>query len=530
MNKITLICLLLLFSSVLSAHDGYIRNRDADVLNYQFNISINDSTNRIEAVADIKVKFLAPVSSFTLDLKSSGPDGKGMDVTSAAVNGENTRWEQGKDKLTIFFKHNVSKNDTLNISIIYSGIPADGLIISKNKYGSRTFFADHWPDRAHNYLPCIDHPYDKAEVDFIIKSPDCYKVVASGSLIEESPLAKGRKMTHWKESVPISTKVMTFGAARFSVHSDGTVTCIPVSAWVFPENQREGFSDYSIAVSPLQYYIKTIGEYPYEKLANVQSKTIYGGLENAGTIFYSENSVTGQGKDEGLIAHEEAHQWFGDCVTEADWHHIWLSEGFATYLTSLYFESKDGRKKLESDMSSSRERVLRFYDRNPAPVIDSSVTDLMKLLNPNSYQKGGWVLHMLRNEIGDEAFFRGLRLYYSRFRNSNALTDDFRKVMEESGKKDLSLFFRQWLYVAGQPELKIWQESGKGKDEIEINIEQKQEHLFEFNLELSVVDASGEKSEKVFIKDRVTKLSVKASDNASVIADPHVNLLFRPVP
>ena len=239
MNKITLICLLLLFSSVLSAHDGYIRNRDADVLNYQFNISINDSTNRIEAVADIKVKFLAPVSSFTLDLKSSGPDGKGMDVTSAAVNGENTRWEQGKDKLTIFFKHNVSKNDTLNISIIYSGIPADGLIISKNKYGSRTFFADHWPDRAHNYLPCIDHPYDKAEVDFIIKSPDCYKVVASGSLIEESPLAKGRKMTHWKESVPISTKVMTFGAARFSVHSDGTVTCIPVSAialWLLPQH------------------------------------------------------------------------------------------------------------------------------------------------------------------------------------------------------------------------------------------------------------------------------------------------------
>ena len=104
---------------------------------------------------------------------------------------------------------------------------------------------------------------------------------------------------------------MTFGAARFAVKYEGEVNNIPVWSWVFPQNRMEGFNDYSVAMRPLEFYSSLIGDYPYEKLANVQSKTIYGGLENAGAIFYAENSVTGNGKAERLIAHEIAHQWFG---------------------------------------------------------------------------------------------------------------------------------------------------------------------------------------------------------------------------
>ena len=107
-----------------------------------------------------------------------------------------------------------------NLLLNISGIPADGLIISRNKYGDRTFFADHWPDRAHNYLPCIDHPYDKASVDFIITAPDRYSVVANGILIEESDLDGNMKLTHWSEIIPLPVKVMTFGAARFAVKYD----------------------------------------------------------------------------------------------------------------------------------------------------------------------------------------------------------------------------------------------------------------------------------------------------------------------
>jgi aminopeptidase N len=504
-----------------------MRNFNADVLHYEFALTINDSTDRIEGRALIKIKFINESDSISFDLTGINREGKGMGVTSVYSGPKDVKWEQGEERLLVFFDNPVKQNDTLEFVIEYNGIPADGLIISKNKFGNRTFFADHWPDRAHNYLPCIDHPYDKASVDFIITAPDRYKVIASGTLIEESDLVGNMTLTHWSETVPLAIKVMTFGAAEFAVQLAGNVNNIPVWSWVYPENRKEGFSDYSVAVRPLEYYSRIIGQYPYKKLANVQSKTIYGGLENAGTIFYSEKSVTGFGRAEGLIAHEIAHQWFGNCVAEADWHHIWLSEGFATYMTSLYFESFQGRDRLESDMTSARAKVLKYYEKHAKPVIDTTITNLMDLLSVNSYQKGAWVLHMLRHDLGDEVFLKGLRLYYERFYNSNALTEDFKNVMEEVSGRNLSKFFQQWLYTAGQPELKIWNDTGKKKGQTEVFIEQKQDNLFEFALELLIKDASGEKVKNVIVKERVTKIMVTSMGDVVIIPDPNVNLLFK---
>ena len=527
MRKIFCFYLLFIVIHVAPAIDRYPRNINADVLHYDFSLTLNDSTDRIEGKALIRVRFLNNADSISFDLKSINSEGKGMGVTSVFINEEVVKWKHEKEKLIVFFNSTIRQIDTLEFVIKYNGIPADGLIISKNKFGNRVFFADHWPDRAHNYLPCIDHPYDKASVDFIITSPDRYKVVANGTLIEESDLSGNMKITHWSETVPVATKVMAFGAARFAVRSSGTVNNIPVWSWVYPENRIEGFFDYSVAVKPLEYYSSIIGEYPYKKLANVQSKTIYGGLENAGTIFYSENSVTGLGKAEGLIAHEIAHQWFGNCVTEADWHHIWLSEGFATYLTSMYFESLQGRERLKSDMASTRTIILKYYEKNARPVIDTNIVNLMDLLSVNSYQKGAWVLHMLRHEVGDKVFLKGLQLYYKRFYNSNALTNDFKNVMEEVSGKNLDIFFQQWLYHGGQPELRIWQKSGNKRGTIEVYIEQKQERLFEFNLELLIKDASHEKIVNVIVKEKVTKLLFHSKNELILIPDPNVNLLFR---
>lgn len=516
-----------LFSANLQAQDGYIRNISADVLHYEFNLTLNDSTDRIEGRALINTKFTGKSDSICFDLYGMNLDGKGMSVKKVSIGPDNLKWEQRDERIFIMFNRTAKVNDTLEFVIEYEGIPADGLIISKNKFGNRTFFADHWPNRAHNYLPCIDHPYDKASVDFVITAPDRYKVVANGKLIEESDLPGIMTLTHWCESVPIPTKVMAFGAAGFSVQLAGEVDNIPVSSWVFPENRKAGFSDYSAALKPMEYYSKIIGPYPYEKLANVQSKTIYGGLENAGAVFYSENSVTGMGKAEGLIAHEIAHQWFGNCVTERDWYHVWLSEGFATYMTSLYFESTLGKEKLKSDMISARKRVLKYYEENPVAVIDTTITDLMGLLNENSYQKGAWILHMLRHEVGDEAFIKGLKLYYIRFINSNALTGDFMKIMEEVSGRQLDNFFRQWLYNAGQPELKIWKNANRKNGLTEVYIEQKQDHLFDFSLDLMIKTKADEKIFTVNVKERETKIIIPLVTDFEIISDPNVNLLFK---
>lgn len=524
-KNILLSPLLVLFSAGILFSQGKPGN-PFDVIRYEFIIRINDSTDIIYSQATSQVRFTAPSGIVGFDFRSPGSDGRGMKVSLVTVNGKNAGWRHEGGKLVITCGENFSAGSAAVITVVYSGIPADGLIISKNRFGSRTFFSDHWPDRASYYLPVVDHPSDKAQVDFVIIAPVSYQVVAAGILTEQSNVEGNSRLTRWHEEVPLPVKVMAFGAAGFATQLAGFAGEIPVWTWVYPENRKEGFNDYAPAVKALSFFEEMIGPYPFKKMASVQSKTIFGGLENASCIFYSENSVTGHGRAESLIAHEMVHQWFGNSVTEKDWQHIWLSEGFATYLTAVYLEMNYGRERFVAEMKQARDRLLRYYDKNPSPVIDTLNKNPMNLLNANSYQKGAWVLHMLRCEIGDEKFFKGVRLFYQRFRNSNAETSDFRKVMEEVSDKDLDLFFRQWLVMTGQPELLISTKPGR-KGFTDIVIRQKQADIFSFPLDLLVKGSDGDIKETVRIRERNTVISVKEETIKEIIPDPGTRLLFR---
>jgi aminopeptidase N len=229
------------------------------------------------------------------------------------------------------------------------------------------------------------------------------------------------------------------------------------------------------------------------------------------------------------MAHEIAHQWFGNSVTENDWHHIWLSEGFATYLTAVFQEKTYGKEKSDETMKSARARVIGYSLKSARPVVDTTVTDLMSLLNANSYQKGAWVLHMLRNNLGDEMFWKGMRLYYEKYRNKNALTNDFKTVMENVSGKNLDNFFKQWLYEAGEPDLKITTSPGKVKGTTELVIEQTQDHLFSFEIEIQISDSAGAQLYKLSVSDRITRKIISTKKIIEIVPDPNINLLFRMV-
>ncbi len=527
MKIISSIVLFLYFFITVEGNDGYKRNHAVDILNYNFSISVNDTNNIISGHGEITIHFIAAIKTLSFDLKNKSADGKGMSVQNVSFDKGSLIWTHVNNKITVIFTDSVKAETQGIVSIDYSGIPADGLIISNNKFGKRTFFADNWPDRARNWLPCIDHPYDKATVDFIVTAPDHYQVVGSGHLVEESCMPYNTKLTHWKEDVPLATKVMAIGIANFAARLEGTVSDTPVWSWVFTENRSEGFNDYSAGMRPLAFYCKLLGPYPYEKLANVQSKTIFGGLENASCIFYSENSVTGKGKAENLMAHEIAHQWFGNSVTENDWHHIWLSEGFATYLTAVYQEKIYGKETFDETMKTARDSVISLYLRKPRPIVDTTVTNLMRLLNHNSYQKGAWVLHMLRRKLGEDVFWRGMKSYYEKFRDKNVLTIDFQRVMETASQKDLTGFFNQWLFIAGQPDLKIKTIYAGKNGFTDIIIEQMQDHLFNFDIELQIKDSKDSYLLKIPVTERITRKTIKAREKTEIIPDPNTNLLFR---
>ncbi len=462
-----------------------------DVLHYDFAISLFDGTDQIKGKAGLKMAVLQEADTLTLDLYAIDQTGKGMGVKKVTTGTEALFFRQSARRLHIWGSGAFQPGST-DLSIEYEGVPADGLIIGENKYGNRTFFGDNWPNRAHHWLPCNDHPSDKATVSFRVQAPDGYQVVGTGALKEERSLGDGRRETHWEGKVPIPTKVAVIGAAAFAIAHQGEAAGVPVSAWVFPENRKEGYADYAPAAACLSFFSNRIGPFPYEKLANVQSKTRYGGMENASNIFYFENSVTGLQDHVDLIAHEVAHQWFGNSVSEGNWHHIWLSEGFATYGANLFLEEANGRAHLEERLISDRQRVIAFANRYSAPVIDTTITDWNKLLNPNAYQKGGWVLHMLRRKVGEQEFWKGLQAYYATYRDGNALTVDFQRIMEKACGCSLRSFFQQWLYLPGVPELKVeWAYRSNGEVLLKVAQQQK-EGRYEFPLDVELRSADGQ--------------------------------------
>ncbi len=506
---------------------SYPVNPNQDILHYTFKIKVNDTSKVIAGEATVEF-LLRGGKELTLDLVGRNNEGEGMVVERVTLHGEALPFKHTRNRLYLKLADTVSGPQ--EIVIYYRGVPANGLIIGNNKFGDRVFFGDNYPDRARHWLPCVDHPADKATVTWVVTAPGHYKVVASGRFVGREALSNGYVTTTWDEQVPISTKVMVFGAADFAVDPAGSLREIPVTTWVYAKNKAAGFHDFAIAPQVLAYYDSLIGPYPFEKLANVQAKTMYGGMENAGNIFYYEESVNGQAQQEFLIAHEIVHQWFGNAATEKDWPHAWLSEGFATYLTHVYAGSRYGEEARQERMQADRRQVIGYWHQKQLPIVNTGlvtypkVADLWELLNDNTYQKAGWVLHMLRQELGDTTFWQALRTYYKVYRGNNANTTDFQKIVEVVAQRDMQPFFDQWLFGQGQPLLAGTWRYVKG--EVRITINQQQEDLFTFPLALGLVYPEGVQVKHVNISAAKNEFTFTLAKPEKVLLDPQVNLLY----
>lgn len=505
-----------------------------DVQHYHFSLVLSDETDQIDGDALITIQFLSDtLTVLVLDLIATGDGETGMYVSQVQEDGELREYAHTGDKLEIRLGDSPTVDEEREYRVIYSGIPADGLIIGENRHGNRTFFGDNWPNRARHWLPTVDHPSDKATVEWTVTFPEHYRAVTNGVLLRREELENGYRRHYWRTDEKLATKIMVIGVAEFVV--DNPTAGGRIESWVYPEDEEAGFDDFLNAVGIKAFFENLIARFPYEKLANVQSTTIYGGMENAGAIFYDENSITGTGSNEGLIAHEIAHQWFGNQVTETDWPHLWLSEGFATYLTHVYFEMRYGESARRQRMERDRRQIINFARNFPdRAVVDSTYQVPTELLNANSYQKGGWVLHMLRMHVGDTHFFNGLRAFYMEYQGGNADTEDFRRVMEEVSDRNLREFFDQWLYRGGVPRIVvIWSVTD---ETLTIDLRQIQDgdpYVVAVPLYIHMDDE--ETSRHVFMTDREFSLSIPlngaVSVNVQVDADVNVlaEIIARPV-
>ncbi len=436
------------------------QQRKVDIAQYHFSIALT-STDSIHATAAIAIRWDSGGDD-TLRLSLVG-----MNVSGVADAGSGRPYRFHYDGNLITIPIPAGPTGSAELSVTYSGVPKDGLIIGRNAHDRISAFGDNWPQRARFWLPSVDTPSDKARVWFTVIAPHGWRVVANGRF------SSSRYGENWQEAHPIPTYTMVFGAAEFTVSNHRRIIhgrdTIPIQVWTYAEDSA--FADsvpFKNATEIVETMERLVGPFPYEKLAHVESSTRFGGMENSSAIFYAERPYVERRMGEGVVRHETAHQWFGDAVTPRHFHHLWLSEGFASYFDLVVGAALHGDSVLTAGMRRDAESYFSssVVDR---PILDTTVTDYVTLLNANNYPKGAWVLHMLRSYIGDSAFFRGIREYYRRYRDSTALSDDFRSVMEDAAGRDLEWFFRQWLRQPGYPQLDVaWRPQGVGRVRLDV--------------------------------------------------------------
>lgn len=481
--------LLLTAGSARSDADMFPRQPGIKILHYTFDVTLSDASDDMNVKDTIDLQFLANgVQRINLNLcnlirEPQTPDrlnpclqsvprvrpgsdavppgpaptsvGRGMTVTQVTANGKELVFEHRNNILHVQFPSDFQAGDKFTFTVSYHGIPATGIFVGKNKYGDRVWYTDNWPNKARNWLATIDHISVKAPKTIIVTAPSTYQVISNGLLREETDLPNGLRRTTWVETEPIPSWQYSLGVAAMAVEYFGKFHGTEFSVWAFPQDRDKVFPAFDRnTASIFEFYTDHIGPFSYEKLAQVEATGARGATEPATSIFYYGNSF-------GASAHEMAHQWFGDSVTESDWDDVWLSEGFATYFNLLYIEHENGRDAFLAGVKRARTIAVNYELAHPDDTVvhNNLANDSNVFSNsPQIYQGGAMVLQTLRGVLGDDVFWAGIRLYYSRFRNKSASSDDLRHAMEDAcfaasncpqDDRDLSWFFQEWLHRGG---------------------------------------------------------------------------------
>lgn len=430
--------------------------------------------------------------------------------------GANLQYKQTGEKLTVVLDKSYSPSDSISVHFKYSSKPKKGVyFVDGNEDRPAQTWTQGEPDEAHHWFPSYDAPDDKAITEQYITAPRGEIAVANGELLETIDNPDGTKTFHYKMPVEHSTYLTSFVVGNYARIEDKYKN-IPLGYFVYPGKEEVGRAAFGKTPDMMRVYEELTGvNFPYNKydqtiVANFQ----FGGMENitattmADTEIFAAAFIPGEVVD--LVSHELAHSWFGDMVTCKDWSNLWLNEGFATFMEAAYREKAFGRADYMRKIRQDASRAMGFdaASKQPHALLRQSPPLDDTLFDTTTYQKGGAVIHTLREAVGDENFWKAINIYLNRHKFGNAESNDLKRAMEEVSGKDLTWFFNQWVYKAGFPRLSVQQNYNPSAKKLTLTVSQIQTagatvpNVFILPMEVEIQTAGGTKTEMLDIKNR----------------------------
>ncbi|HZF21780.1 MAG TPA: M1 family aminopeptidase [Dongiaceae bacterium] len=446
----------------------YARDRDYDIQHVRLDLTVDPEKKRLEGTAHITLK---PITENVTRLDFDGVELEVKEVKlSDNRNGSGSRkvnYENTGRKIIVYLDRALKTADNVTVSIRYSGQPRRGLyFVGPDKaYPKKPYQVwTQGEDEDNRYwFPSYDYPNDRTTSEVIVTVPDKYMAVSNGMLVEtKDDKAKGLKVFHWKQDIPHVNYLISLVVGEYSVTKEN-VDGVELQYYLPKGREEEGKRSFEKTGQMVRFFSEYFGvKYPYPKYAQVVvSDFIFGGMENITATTLTDTTLHDKRAhldftSDDLVAHELAHQWWGDLITCRDWSHAWLNEGFATYSEVLFKEHDLGRDEaayyqmhdLELYLEEDKERYRR-------PIVSKIYMNPGELFDRHLYEKGGLVLHALRNYLGDDNFQKGLKQYAERYREKVVETNDFRRTLEDVTGRDLEGFFDQWVYHSGLPEFKV---------------------------------------------------------------------------
>jgi aminopeptidase N len=496
-------------STHLRADEPYARNRDYDLQH-----------SRIALRFDLEQKKVIGDVTHTLAILRDGTakvafDSVGLTIQSVTVNKAPAKFESTASKLIVPLPAAAHSGEKVDVNIRYEGKPAKGLyfILPDKDYPNRPkqIWTQGESEDTRYYLPIYDYPNDRLTTETILTVPASWITVANGKLINVTKAGDDMKTWTWRESLPSSTYLITVVAGEFDEVKQAWHG-LPVTYYAPKGRGDRLLPNYERTPAMMEVFSKKLGvDYAWEKYAQVMvDDFVAGGMENTSATTNTSSSLRNAklipefpGDEDQLISHELAHQWFGDLVTCNDWGNIWLNEGFATFFEMVWSESHYPKDQADYERWTAVQEWLGQSGLYAKPVVRHDFDDSSEF-DDNAYGKGGLALYMLRQQIGEDVFYRGLRHYLEVYRGENVVTADLIKSIEEANHINVQQFFDEWIYGAGAPKFEVGYTYEDGKHQIALTVKQTQRveghvGVFHVPVDVEITTASGAKSHKIAV-------------------------------